>query len=165
MRIVSEDNFFRLGLSEALKIHDNGLRDVTISLSADLKTIRLYKNIFAYSNERFFIPNCLAGFILSHQLSDGLKLLHHNLFKLISEKKITYLTPREIEVMGALLKGNNITDISRLRGLSPKTISAQKNSALKKLKVGNLPILHRDLGVFKILFYKEYRGHENFDLS
>ncbi|MDQ1214962.1 helix-turn-helix domain-containing protein [Pantoea anthophila] len=164
MRIISEDNFFRLGLREVLKIHDAGLREITISLSSDLNTIRLYKNVSTYSNERYFILNCLAGFILSHQLSDGLTILHHNLFKLIAEEKTTYLTPREIDVMRALLKGNNVTDISRLRGLSPKTISAQKSSALRKLKVSNLTMLHRDLEIFKSLFYNERDGHKNADL-
>lgn len=159
MRILSEDNYFKLGLSEVLKIHEGGLKGITISLSADLKTIRLYKDISVYSNEIFFIRNCLTGFILSHKLSHGLTPLHHNLYKLIAERETMYLTPREIDVMRALLKGDNILEISRTRGLSPKTISAQKNSALKKLKVSNLHMLHRDMSSFKNLFYGSRYGH------
>mgnify|MGYP004708017051 FL=1 len=48
MRIISEDNYFKLGLSEVLKIHEGGLKGITISLSADLKTLRLYKGISVY---------------------------------------------------------------------------------------------------------------------
>lgn len=155
MRIISDDNYFKLGLKEALKVHESGLKGITISLSADLQTIRLYKDISIYSNEKLFVRNCLAGFVLSHQLSHGLTPLHHNLYKLIAERKTMYLTPREIDVMKALLKGDDILKISSSRGLSPKTISAQKISALKKLKVNNLHMLHRDISSFKTLFYQK----------
>ena len=153
MRILSEDHYFNLGLSELLKIHKAGLEGVTISMSSDLKTIRMYKNISVYSDDIYFIQSFLAGFILSHNLSQGLTSLLHNIYKLIAERQTMYLTPREIDVMRALLKGENILEISRVRGLSPKTISAQKNSALRKLKVSNLPMLHRDMSAFKNLLY------------
>jgi DNA-binding CsgD family transcriptional regulator len=163
MRIISEDSFLKLGLREALKIHENGLKGITISISADLKVIRFYRDISIYCNDIFFIRNCLDGFILSYQLSHGMTTLHLNLYRLIVERKTMYLTPREIDVMRALLKGDNILNISRSRGLSPKTISAQKNSALKKLKVSNLPMLHRDMSIFKTLLYKRGYNHANID--
>ncbi|MEK6306906.1 MAG: helix-turn-helix transcriptional regulator [Pantoea dispersa] len=142
-----------LGLREALKVHEIGLQDMTISLSSDLKIIRLYKDISVYSNEKFFIGNCLTTFVMSYQLNDGITPLHHKLYRLISEKKTMYLTPREIDVLKGLLDGQNILEISRNSGLSPKTISAQKNSGLRKLKVGNLHLLHRDISSFRNLFY------------
>ncbi|MGK3126457.1 helix-turn-helix transcriptional regulator [Candidatus Pantoea formicae] len=70
-----------------------------------------------------------------------------------------YLTPREIDVLRDLLNGRDILEISRNSGLSPKTISAQKNSGLRKLKVSNLHMLHRDISSFKKLFYGKQRSH------
>lgn len=163
MRIISDDNYFELGIREALKVHEGGLKGITITLSADLKTIRLYKDISIYSHEKLFIRNCLAGFVLSHQISHGLTPLHHNLYKLIAERKTMYLTPRELDVMKALLKGDDILTISSSRGLSPKTISAQKISALKKLKVNNLHVLHRDISSFKNLFYRKANNLTSID--
>ncbi|MDO6407410.1 helix-turn-helix domain-containing protein [Pantoea phytobeneficialis] len=159
MRIISDDYYLSLGLREALKVHEIGLQDMTISLSSDLKTIRLYKDISVYSNEKFFVGNCLTTFVMSYQLDDGLTPLHHKLYRLIAERKTMYLTPREIDVLKDLLDGQNILEISRNSGLSPKTISAQKNSGLKKLKVSNLHMLHRDISSFRNLFYGKQRSH------
>lgn len=153
MRIISDDYYFCLGLREALKVHENGLQNITISLSSDLKVIRLYKDISFYSNEKYFIGNYLTTFVMSYKLDDGLTPLHHKLYLLIAERKSVYLTPREIDVLKDLLNGHNIHEISRNCGLSPKTISAQKNSGLKKLKVSNLHMLHRDISLFRNLFY------------
>lgn len=159
MRIISDDYYLGLGLKEELKVHENGLQNMTISLSSDLKTIRLHKDISIYSNERFFVGNCLTTFVLSYQLDDGLTPLHQKLYRLIAERKTMYLTPREIDVLKDLLGGKNILEISRNSGLSPKTISAQKNSGLKKLKVSNLHMLHRDISSFRNLFYWKQRSH------
>lgn len=163
MRIISDDYYLRLGLREALRVHEKGLQDITIAISSDLKTIRLYKDISIYSNEKFFVGNCLTTFVLSYQLSHGLTPLHHNLYKLIAERKTMYLTPREIDVLSELLKGENILGISRMSGLSPKTISAQKNSALRKLKVNNLHMLHRDISSFRNLFYGKESNQSGMD--
>ena len=43
------------------------------------------------------------------------------------------LTPCEKSVIKMILKGLSVSDVSKFRGRSIKTISAQKNSALKKL--------------------------------
>jgi len=160
MKIISDDYYLSLGLREALKVHEGGLQNMTFSLSSDLKILRLYKDISICSNEKFFFGNCLRTFVMSYQLDDGLAPLHHKLYRLISERETMYLTPRETDVLKDLLGGRKILEISRNSGLSPKTISAQKNSGLKKLKVSNLQMLHRDISSFRNLFYGKQRGHE-----
>ena len=163
MRIISDDYYFSLGLKELLKVHERGLQDFTISISADLNTIRFYKGITFFSNEVFFACDCLTTFVMSYQLENGIKTLHHKLYKLIAQRKAMYLTPREIEVLRQLLTGQKVLEISRERGLSPKTISAQKSSGLKKLKVNSLHMLHRDISLFRNLFYGKQHYYAGMD--
>ncbi|MBP2156280.1 MULTISPECIES: LuxR C-terminal-related transcriptional regulator [Erwinia] len=155
MRIISDDYYFKFGLKDVLKIHGDDLNDITIATSYDMQTIRLYKGISINSNERLFFGDCLNTFVLSCQLRNGLTPLRYSIYKLIAERKSVFLTPREISVLGGLLKGESLTGLSRTSGLSPKTISAQKNSALKKLEVKNLQVLHKDISSFRELFYRE----------
>lgn len=53
------------------------------------------------------------------------------------EDKIKTLSPRELEVLRLFIQGKTIVEIARLLNRSDKTISLQKNVAMRKLGVDN----------------------------
>jgi two-component system, NarL family, captular synthesis response regulator RcsB len=63
---------------------------------------------------------------------------------------ITALSPRELEVVRLICMGYSISEVAQRMNRSPKTVSNQKNSAMKKLAARNdveLAKAARDLGI------------------
>ncbi|HBO24375.1 response regulator [Providencia sp.] len=52
-------------------------------------------------------------------------------------EKVKTLSPRELEVLRLFIQGKSIVDIAKLLNRSDKTISLQKNAAMRKLGVDN----------------------------
>lgn len=50
---------------------------------------------------------------------------------------LTTLSPRELEVLRLFVQGKPIVEIAKLLNRSDKTISLQKNAAMRKLGVDN----------------------------
>lgn len=65
-------------------------------------------------------------------------------FKLIDEAK-SILTIKEIEVLTYILQGLSVSEISKLRWRSIKTISTQKRSAYEKLDIKADALLIKEL--------------------
>jgi two-component system capsular synthesis response regulator RcsB len=87
-----------------------------------------------------YIPASIASAILSNVFST----------KPRQTAGIEALSPRELEVVRLICAGNSITEVAQRLCRSAKTISNQKNAAMKKLAVRNdveLTKAARDLGI------------------
>jgi two-component system capsular synthesis response regulator RcsB len=90
-----------------------------------------------------YLPASLASVVLSNVFKPDVKV-RGNLQEALS--------PRELEVVRLLFDGSTIMEIADRLSRSPKTISNQKNSAMKKLAAKNdveLAKVVRDLGIFQ----------------
>jgi two-component system, NarL family, captular synthesis response regulator RcsB len=87
-----------------------------------------------------YIPPSIASAILSNVFST----------KTRQAAGVEALSPRELEVVRLICAGNSITEVAHRINRSPKTVSNQKNAAMKKLAVRNdveLTKAARDLGI------------------
>lgn len=87
-----------------------------------------------------YIPPSIASAILSNVFGT----------KTRQAAGIEALSPRELEVVRLICSGHSITEVAQCVSRSPKTISNQKNAAMRKLAARNdveLTRAARDLGI------------------
>lgn len=177
--IIADDLYFSLGAQEMLTssgynarvidIHEmetvstefSQTRDNIILLATDCSRTIERVRIFALANGAriIYIINGTAAQQSSFLWAQGIipkKIACHQLAPAIisiKRQEVTWmkgLTLREMEIMNQLVKGKNNHLISEEMHISEKTVSAHKNSALKKLGLTRL-------NSNSILIYGKYR--------
>ncbi len=116
-----------------------GDKDVIKGFSHDFSALpEAVRSVYAGN---VYLPASLASTVLS------------NVFKTNTKGSLSEaLSPRELEVVRMIFDGCTILEIADLLHRSPKTISNQKSSAMRKLAAKNdvelVKIVH-DLGIFQ----------------
>ena len=59
------------------------------------------------------------------------------------QQRLDKLSPRELEVLHALLKGHTSKEIARILDISPKTVDVHRANVFRKMEVGGTTDLLR----------------------
>jgi len=171
MTIYGKDRLFIYGIEKIRqqlnKERGNAFRQAepTIYVTAGMDIMEIYSLIFSHP------PPHYAIFISSERHFDSLSLLFPDLVKLFLAERLGVeelrqalavmsqlaaqnhqpgytpgvfkLTSAEQQIMRLLLRGHSVDDIARIRGVSPTTISVQRNGLMKRTGTKSLQELRR----------------------
>ncbi|HKS33162.1 MAG TPA: LuxR C-terminal-related transcriptional regulator [Enterobacteriaceae bacterium] len=160
MTIYGKDRFFICGIEKVLKQlssdRENPLRRhaSSIYVTTGMDMMEMYSLFFSRP------PDHYAIFISSERYFDTLSRLFPNLIKLCLSEKMTAeelrqslqvmsklaeqnqqpgytpytfkFTGAEQQIMRLILRGHSLDDIARIRGVSPTTVSVQRNGLMKR---------------------------------
>lgn len=169
MTIYGKDRLFIYGIEKILRqlSREKGSRfrsgGTAIYVTAGMDIVEMYSLFFSsppphysifISSERHFdsltllfpglVKLCLAEDVHVHELRQALEVMIllcqqnqqpgyiHGAFK---------FTSAEQQIMRLLLRGHSVEDIARIRGVSPTTVSVQRNSLMKRTGTKSLQAL------------------------